>query len=74
MEQIALYLQNHRAILIALGLWSLAWKGLALWKSARKDQMYWFLAILVLNTVGLLPIAYLIYLKYFEKSDKKDQK
>lgn len=44
-----------------LALWSLVWKGLALWKSARNDERYWFLALLVLNTAGLLEIAYLFF-------------
>lgn len=42
-----------------LALWSLIWKGLALWKSARNDQRYWFVALLLINTVGILEILYL---------------
>lgn len=42
-----------------IAVWSLVWKGLALWKSARNDQRYWFLALLVINTVGILEILYL---------------
>ena len=38
----------------------LALKGLALWKAARKNQMYWFIALLVLNTAGILPAVYLL--------------
>jgi hypothetical protein len=40
-------------------LWSLIWKGIALWKSARNDQRYWFVALLVINTAGILEILYL---------------
>lgn len=40
-------------------LWTLIWKGLALWKSARNDQRYWFVALLLINTAGLLEILYL---------------
>ena len=39
--------------------WSLIWKGLALWKSARFGQKGWFVALLILNTVGILDILYL---------------
>ena len=39
--------------------WSLIWKGLALWKSARLEQKGWFVALLILNTVGILDILYL---------------
>ena len=40
-------------------LWTLFWKGLALWKSARNDQRYWFIALLIVNTMGILEILYL---------------
>jgi hypothetical protein len=47
-------------MLAPLMLWSLFWKGLALWRSARGNQRYWFIALLVINTLGLLEIVYLI--------------
>mgnify|MGYP007083475510 CR=1 FL=1 len=43
----------------ALIVWTLAWKGLALWKSATLRQNYWFIALLILNTFGLLEIFYI---------------
>jgi len=46
-------------IFIALVAWSLAWKGVALWKAARNNQMYWFAALMVINTVGILEIIYI---------------
>ncbi|MCF7843362.1 DUF5652 family protein [Candidatus Gracilibacteria bacterium] len=45
--------------ILFLLMWSLFWKGLALWHSARRGQPWWFLAFLVVNTVGILEIAYL---------------
>lgn len=42
-----------------LAIWSLFWKGLALWKSARNDERYWFVALLVINTLGILEMLYL---------------
>lgn len=47
--------------LFVLFVWSLLWKGLALWTSARQDQRNWFVVMLILNTVGLLEIAYLFF-------------
>ncbi len=47
--------------LLVIFIWSLIWKGLALWKSVKKDHKWWFILILVLNTVGILEILY-IYL------------
>ena len=45
--------------LLLVIVWSLFWKGLALWHSARKGQPWWFLALLVVNTAGILEIVYL---------------
>lgn len=45
--------------ILALSVWSIIWKGLALWRAARLEQRNWFMAILVLNTVGILEIGYL---------------
>ena len=40
-------------------LWSLIWKGLALWKAARNGHKIWFLVLFVANTAGILEILYL---------------
>ena len=43
-----------------LSIWTLVLKGFALWHSARNYQKYWFVALLVTNTFGLLELAYLL--------------
>lgn len=50
-------------ILFVLILWELIWKGIALWKAARESQKYWFIVMLILNTVGILPILYIFIFK-----------
>lgn len=35
-------------------------KGFALWRSAKNNQTYWFVALLVINSIGILPLIYLI--------------
>lgn len=47
-------------ILVLLVMWEMIWKGLALWRSAKRNQPYWFIALLVINTIGILPIIYLL--------------
>ena len=42
-----------------LVIWSLVWKGMALWHAARRGELYWFIAILIINTLGILEILYL---------------
>ncbi|HII80600.1 MAG TPA: hypothetical protein HA261_09450 [Methanosarcina sp.] len=51
------------ALILILVLWELFWKGIALWKAARESQRYWFIAILILNTAGILPILYIFLFK-----------
>ncbi len=46
---------------IAIAIWAIAWKGVALWKAARIGQKKWFIALLVLNTVGILEIIYIFF-------------
>ena len=40
-------------------LWSLFWKGLALWHSSKREDVWWFIAFLIVNTLGILEIIYL---------------
>jgi methionyl-tRNA synthetase len=47
--------------LLAIYIWALAWKGLALWRSANLQQRNWFVALLILNTLGILEIVYLFF-------------
>jgi hypothetical protein len=46
-------------LFVAVLIWSIVWKGLALWKSARTDSKVWFVVFLVINTLGILEILYL---------------
>ena len=49
-----------QAILFYLSIiWSLFWKGLALWRAASLKQRNWFVVMLILNTLGLIEIIYL---------------
>ncbi len=52
-----------------LVLWTLFWKGLALWHAGRKAQPKWFIAILILNTLGILEIVYLFAVLKLQSTD-----
>jgi hypothetical protein len=43
-------------------LWSIAWKGIGLWHAARRGDHWWFVAILLINTLGILEIIYLFFI------------
>ncbi|MBI5457787.1 hypothetical protein HY971_03625 [Candidatus Kaiserbacteria bacterium] len=50
-------------------LWSLLWKGLALWRAAKRGDMWWFIAFLFLNTLGILEIIYIFVVTGGKLSD-----
>lgn len=60
------YLGNSRGFwdwgnwMVLLMIWSVIWKGLALWHSARRGEKVWFGVLLVINTAGILEILYLL--------------
>lgn len=64
--------QNALAIIIlAIALWTIPWKGVALWKAARAGQKAWFIIMLVINTVAILEILYIFF---FSKKKQEDQR
>lgn len=53
------FLLQNSWLIILLVLWTLPWKGVALWKSARNSDKWWFIALLIINTLGILEILYI---------------
>jgi hypothetical protein len=47
-------------IVLAL-VWNLPWKGLALWKAARRNERVWFIIMLLVQTMAILEIFYLFW-------------
>jgi len=67
------YSLNNKIFLLVLIIWSLAWKGYALWTSAKHNQKKWFIALLIFNTAGILEIFYIFYIIKKNLSDvRKD--
>jgi len=56
-------------IFIILMLWALVWKGIALWKAARNADKIWFIALLIVNTIGILEI---LYIYVFSKKSRRE--
>ncbi len=46
--------------MVPLMLWTIPWKGVALWKAAKNGHTGWFVAILLLNTLAILEIIYIL--------------
>jgi methionyl-tRNA synthetase len=57
-------------LVIAL-IWSIIWKGIALWQSARGSQKIWFVVLLITNTLGILEILYLLFWQKEKREVKK---
>jgi hypothetical protein len=47
-------------LIIFLVIWELVWKYIALWKAGRNNHLVWFVFIAIFNTMGILPIIYII--------------
>ncbi|MFA6017113.1 MAG: DUF5652 family protein [Patescibacteria group bacterium] len=67
LQSLGFFLTTHSYVFVIIAIWELIWKGLALWKSSQNKQRNWYVAILIINTIGILPI---IYLKFFQKKLK----
>lgn len=50
---------NNEILFFLIVFWTLPWKGVALWYAARDDKKIWFIALLVLQTIGILEIIYI---------------
>lgn len=48
---------------LAIVAWTIFWKGWSLWIAARKGEFWWFIAMLVVNTFGILEIIYIFVYK-----------
>lgn len=47
-------------LIIVCALWDVCWKLIGLWKSARNNDLAWFICIAIFNTLGILPIIYIL--------------
>lgn len=57
-------------IVIALALlWTIPWKGVALWKAAQNKSRIWFIVLLLLNTLAILEILYIFV---FSKKEQEE--
>jgi len=48
-------------------LWDMIWKLIGMWKAARKGSAVWFVALMIFNTFGILPILYVYVFSEMKK-------
>lgn len=58
-----MFFYTQKIWLILALVWTVPWKGVALWHSARNRQLYWFIALLIINTLGIIEIAYIFFFR-----------
>ena len=77
MDQLQYYFQNWGGGMVmgfgmvfgvAMLIWSIYWKGMALWHAVKSGEKIWFIALLIINTAGILEI---LYLYFFSKNKQK---
>jgi len=56
-------------LIIFCALWDTIWKLTGMWKAGRNNDLPWFLCIAIFNTLGILPIIYILLNK--KKSESK---
>jgi hypothetical protein len=59
----------HWLVIILALVWSMVWKGIALWRAGSNRQLAWFIVIFIVNTLGILEI---IYIFAFSRKKKKE--
>jgi len=57
------YLPILIPLIFILLIWDTTWKLIGLWKAARNRHLGWFILIALLNTMGILPIIYILLQK-----------
>lgn len=66
------FIEDNPFLVALIVIWSLAWKGFAMWKAgAVKKNPYWFGALLILNTYGIVDILYIFLFSEWKKIKKE---
>lgn len=56
MNNIIIYI----AVLVVITIWDSVWKLTAAYRAANNKHKYWFVFLLTVNSIGILPIIYFI--------------
>ena len=48
---------------IALAIWDIIWKLIAMWYAARDGQKLWYILLVLFNSIGVLPILYIYVIR-----------
>ncbi|MBI3501609.1 MAG: hypothetical protein HY063_07430 [Bacteroidetes bacterium] len=57
-------------VIIIVALWEGVWKLIAMWKAGRNNHLAWFICIALINTIGILPIVYILMHRKKSETEK----
>ena len=57
----ATFILQNTWVIVLLILWTLPWKGVALWRAAKNSDRWRFIVMLVVNTLAILEIIYIFF-------------
>lgn len=72
MQDVNGWISQHPFLGFAMLTWLFAWKGLALWKAARKNDLVWFIVLFLVNLLSVLEILY--YFVFSERRHVREKK
>jgi methionyl-tRNA synthetase len=55
-------------------IWTIAWKAVGAWHSARDGNLIWFISFFIFNTFGVLPIVYIFFFRKLNFSGETKKK
>jgi sorbitol-specific phosphotransferase system component IIC len=58
-------------LVVICALWDAVWKLIGMWRAGRNNELAWFICIAIFNTLGILPIIYILLDN--NKSEKKEK-
>lgn len=53
-------LEYFMPVIMILLVWETTWKLIAMWRAGRNNHLAWFICIALTNTIGILPIIYIL--------------
>lgn len=64
-------LLSNNIIWVLVIIWDVVWRGIAMWRTAQQKKKIWFVVLLLINSVGILPLIYLLFIEKGEVFGKK---
>jgi hypothetical protein len=58
-------------LIVICALWDAVWKLIGMWRAGRNNDLAWFICIAIFNTLGILPIIYILMDN--NKSEQKEK-